>query len=182
MDIDKYYAPLISDLKQGKRVFFKASKPVLRELAEYFSHLLENPNQQELRKVLCLLDHCQFPCPYFVSPLYQALEQETDPDNLIFLLSCFSNHVVKLAIDGQHRIEKGYYKFLQALLSHKSPEVLEWTLRIIDQLPKVPAELKAAVLQKKPSILKIGNKHYKAARQIVGMLEKRWQHEPRRPS
>jgi len=176
MDIDQYYKPLMADLKAGKRVFFKAPKPEMRQISDYFAQCLKNSNQAELRKVLCLLDHCQLPSPLFTDLICQALETEQDPEMIVFLLSCSTKHIIKRIKEGEIRTPENYLLTLEKLLTHPNPEVMEWNLRIIEQMPKLPNKLKIKVLEHKPSFLKMLDKHHKASRQIITMLEKRWNH------
>ena len=166
----------MADLKAGKRVFFKAPRPQMQQIAEYFSVCLNNSNQSELRKVLCLVDHCQLPSPLFTDLICQALESEENPEMIVFLLSSSTKHVIKRVVEGEIRTPESYLQTLEKLLSHPNPEVMEWNLRIIEQMPKLPNKLKIKVLDNKPSFLKILDKHHKASRQIITMLEKRWNH------
>ena len=176
MDIDQYYKPLMEDLRQGKRVFFKAPKPVMKEISEYFAETVQNANKVEMRKVLCLVDHCQLPQTFFTDIICQALEKEDDPELIVFLLSSSTTHIIRRIKEGEIRAPESYLQSLQKLLTHSNPEVVEWNLRIIEQMPKLPNALKLIVLKNKPSVLKILDKHQKASRQIITMLEKRWHH------
>jgi len=176
MNIDQYYEPLMTDLKAGKRVFFKAPRNVMQEISEYFSAAIKNSNKTELRKVLCLIDHCQLSSAQFTDSICEALEKEEDPELIVFLLSASTKHVINRIKEGEIRTPPAYLQTLKRLLNHPNPEVMEWNLRIIEQMPKIPNEFKLTVLENKPSIFKTLDKHQKASRQIITMLEKRWNH------
>ena len=176
MDIDQYYKPLMEDLRLGKRVFFKAPKPVMRQISEYFAKTVQSGDKIGMRKALCLVDHCQLPQSLFTDTICQALEKESDPELIVFLLSSSTTHIIRRIKEGEIRAPESYLQSLEKFLTHSNPEVVEWNLRIIEQMPKLPNALKLRVLKNKPSVLKILDKHQKASRQIITMLEKRWHH------
>ena len=99
------------------------------------------------------------------------------PELIIYLLSVSRKHLIEKKFLEGNPIPKNFIKSLENLLEHYeniNPEVIEWTLRTIEQLGNQSLKLRETVLKIKPSWGSLFNQHKKSSKQIIELLEKRW--------
>lgn len=152
----------------------KIDQDLEEELHKNWSKALEEGNHHEIKKVLCLLDNAQNTSGAFDELFSQSLEEIEDPEMIVLLLGSSSKHLIVHAQKDARAINP---RFTQALISHLSsqnPEVLEWVLRTIEQYGAQSIRFKKEILKAKPGILAFMNPHKKNAKQIIELLEKRW--------
>ena len=170
MDYRAKYQEIIEELKKGDRPLVPLNAEEISELVDIWGSL----DEEELKKVLCILDHTKSLHKEFSLPLITTLGGDHSPEILIFALGSSQRHIIaKCGIEGV-RVPKEYVEVLRKLLKHDDAEVLEWDLRIIEQIGSRALILKEDVMRARPNFLGALNPHKKAARQIITMLEKRW--------
>lgn len=174
MNIDQIFEKTINDLKQEKRPLHPFSPEDHQELKAYWHEQLAQQNLKEINKVLCLLEHSQTYSSECDELFIRSLKEIQDTQTLVFLLSASAKHIVTRSQRDGQRIAFAFIEALKELLSHQDPEVLEWVLRVIDQLGNQALILRPEIIKQKPSLLSVFNKHKKNSRMIIEMLEKRW--------
>jgi hypothetical protein len=167
MNLKEKYTEIIEQLKNNKKPQITLQKNEVKEIIEKWKSCCDEQ--------VCLLDHCQSLHLEFTSLLIKTLGEDHGPDILVYALYCGQRHVIaKHHLEGL-RVPHDYIMQLKKLLYHKNSEVVEWTLRTIDQLGGRSIMLKDDVIKIKPHFLQLFDSHKKASRQIIHMLEKRWQ-------
>jgi tRNA uridine 5-carbamoylmethylation protein Kti12 len=174
MDLDKEFQNVISKLKNNERPQLKYSKDEFSKLNEEWTKRINNEDFSQLFKLYCILDNTQNYSDIFCENIFKTFKLTSDSQTIIYNLSAASKHIIAYNHQLGNRVPHELVEQLKELLSHKDPEVLEWTLRTIEQLGSQAIFLKGDIIKAKPGILSIFDKHKKASKQIIEMLEKRW--------
>lgn len=174
MNNQELYNHIISLLKEGKRPQVQLNDEQKASLNQAWQTHLDSENHQELTKVLCVLDNTLTLCDSFSPVIYRSLEVIVDSDMQVMILGVARRHIIDHAHKKGERVPYDFIKVLEKKLSSNDPEVLEWTLRLIESLGNQSIILKESVLKAKPGMSALFNNHKKAAKQIVELLEKRW--------
>ncbi|OUR99927.1 hypothetical protein A9Q84_02535 [Halobacteriovorax marinus] len=174
MNLNEEFNTVISKLKKDERPHIKYSEEEFSELNELWSGFLEDKNFNELIKVFCLLDNTQNYSHVFSENIYRTFKETDEAEFLIYNLSAAAKHIIAYHQKRGERTPFELLEVLKKLIKHKDPEVLEWTLRTIETLGSQAMFLKDDIINAKPGILAIFDKHKKASKQIIEMLEKRW--------
>lgn len=179
-ELEAIFKQVIEDLKTMKRPQLKLEESDAVFLASYWEQslsLIKNGTEsakEQLKMVLCVLDNTQSSFPNFDKLFQDTFNQIDDPDFIVFTLSAFQKQVMERMAKASERLNPEQLNTLKKILSHKSPEVLEWGLRTIEQLGSQALFFKQEILAAKPGMKSFFNQHLKASKQIIDMLEKRW--------
>jgi hypothetical protein len=182
---EKIYSQAIQDLQNFKRPQIKLDKQDFLELhhlwEENLQFMEESAKKKEevlstLEKIFCILDHSQKSSSIFDDLIQQSFPKLKKPELIIYLLSVSQKHIIQKKFLEGNPIPKGFFGLLKDLLKkyQDEPEIIEWTLRTIEQLGNQSIKLREEVLTIKPRWGVLFNNHKKASRQIIEMLEKRW--------
>lgn len=174
MTTQEIYHDIIEKLKAGKRPLVKLSTEECHELREKLLQAANNQNKDELYPLLCILDNTQTFIPDLDQAFLIAFEKFQDSETLVLLLGCMQRHIIEYKAMGGNRLTMDFLKVLENGLRHEDPEVLEWTLRTIESMGSQGIFFKSIMKEVKPNVLAVFNKHKKASKQIIEMLEKRW--------
>lgn len=176
--LDELYQGIISSLKQEKRPHVTLTEEQEKKLVQTWVAALKDPiDEENLSKVLCILEHSRKPLNLFNELFIKTLSSAKIPNEIKALaLGTSIKHVI-----GHSQI-KGIpipYNFMECLklLIHpkQDPELLEWLLRTTESMGKQSIKLKKEIIQSRPSILSSTlSPHKKACRQIIDLLEKNW--------
>ena len=168
MNITETYRKILSEIEQGHRGLVRLSADELDELNDI---LLKKENLEE---VLCVVEHSATPYNKFEKNLLSILNSDI-PDNLIiFALNCARKHIVEARFQKGHRLDFDFLETLKRLIHHKSPEVVEWTLRLIEGCGNQGIYFLKEFDKIKPPPWKWFNAHQRAVREIITLLERRW--------
>lgn len=165
-----------SKLLQGGRGLTKFSEEDL----DLLEHELErfSVGQQDwgyLADILFLLDHSTITDRRFEPGLISILKRhELDKDILIFALNASRKHIITARFKSGTRLDYTFLEPMQRLLYHPEPEVVEWVLRTIEECGNQGVYFLKDLDKIKPSPFKLFNKHYRAVREIIALLERRW--------
>lgn len=168
MNIDSTYQKIISEVSQGHRGLVRYSDSELKELNDLLS------NQVELHKVLCLVEHSSAPHSKFEGNLLTILKSPIEESLLIFALNCARKHIVEARFQKGQRLDYVFLETLKSLLYHRNPEVVEWTLRLIEGCGNQGVYFLREFDKIKPPPWRWFNSHQRAVREIIALLERRW--------
>ena len=168
MNIESTYQKIINEVSLGHRGLVRYSETEITELNELLS------KQIDLHKVLCLIEHSASPHSKFENSLLQILKSPIEDSLLIFALNCARKHIVEARVQKGRRLEFNFLETLKSLLYHKSPEVVEWTLRLIEGCGNKGVYFLREFDKIKPPPWKWFNAHQRAVREIIALLERRW--------
>ena len=175
MIIEETYKQIINDLKQGKRPSINLDENLTSEILEKWQQALtEERSEKVLTQIFCLLEHAQNSTAKFDQLYTQTFLEILDPDVLVYAMGSFHKQVLARLTREGNRVGQDHIESIKALLSHPSPEVLDWTLRTIEQFGMQGLQLKEFIREQRPGVSAIFNKHKKASKQIIDLLEKRW--------
>ena len=176
VDVKTAYVQVMSLLQAQKRAIH--SFP-LEELSSLWGQALESQDFDSLKKILCLVKYSKE-----ISPLFDSLFIETfhqlrkfqECDKLIvFALGASWRHIIERSHKTGERIDHRFMDSLKALLNHKNPEILEWTLRTIDQMGGEALYFKDAIMKIRLGVGYFFQRNKKASFKIIQMLLKRWE-------
>lgn len=170
------YEQIIEELKASKRPQITITPELTNEIIKHWDDFLEGDKKvlEHLHKALCILDNSKTTLPDFDKHLENTLLCTEDPQTLVFALGAIQNQIISRCSRSGDRIAFSLIQALKKTLEHPDPEVLEWSLRTIEQLGTQGLLLKTEIFARKPGIFASFNRHAKASKQIIEMLEKRW--------
>lgn len=174
MNIDELYQKTISSLEKGERALNRFTKDELGELVELLNLEINNPDTARLEKILCLVDHTATDDGRFEPAILATLKKQLPPRILVFALNCARKHIIQAHFKRGHRLEGEFLMILKALLHSKQPEVVEWTLRTIEECGNQGVFFLQDLDKIKPAPWKWFNPHQRAVREIITLLERRW--------
>lgn len=174
MTTQELYNDIIDKLKAGKRPLVKLNSGEMAQLRDDFHRAINANNSEELIPILCILDNTQNFIPELDEHFIRSFKAFTDANIHVLLLGCMQKHIIEFKGMQGNRLSMDFLKILEDGLRHEDPEVLEWALRIIESMGSQGIYFKSIIKEVKPSMMAVFNKHKKAAKQIIEMLEKRW--------
>lgn len=173
--LETLYIETIEKLRNDIRPRVMLTPEIKAEIKSVWEEALKKSGQEErLKQVFCLLDNAAMSTGEFNELFFRTLKEIKNPDLLIYALAASRKHVVENALKTGEMISFEYFEGLKILLTHKNPEIKEWTLRTIETLGPMSLRLKQEVLRARPSLLSLLNKHQKASAQIIDYLENEW--------
>jgi hypothetical protein len=174
MDLESRYQKIIADLELGSRALIRFNAEEVNEISALFIQELNQRNYQRIEMVLCLMDHSAVDHKQWELILLDALARDLPPNLLVFSLNCARKHILQARFKRGHRLEYNFLEALKRLLHSPSPEVVEWTLRTIEECGNQGVYFLSEFDKIKPAPWKWFNAHQRAVREIITMLERRW--------
>jgi hypothetical protein len=174
MDIESLYQKTISSLEQGSRALIRYSPQEIDELTQLFESALLANDQTNLEKILCLVDHNAVDHSPWEKPILEALNKDLPPRLMVFALNCARKHIIQARFKRGTRLQFDFLETLKKLLFSPSPEVVEWTLRTIEECGNQGVFFLRDFDKIKPPPWKWFNQHQRSVREIIAMLERRW--------
>lgn len=183
MQIELVFNDIIEKLKSEQRPQIKLSSEDHEYLNQALSAILKEANFKDpnLIKILCILDNTISLNTCYKANIIKLLnsclpyEKEKDCEEVIVLtLGVARKHIIEALHKDAQRIPIDVLDVFKILLSAKSGEIREWTLRNIESLGMQSFYLKEDVINSRPGFLKLFNQHNQACMQIIELLEKRW--------
>lgn len=174
MDIEGTYQKILLQIASGSRALIRYQRDELDELALIFHHKLQENDLTALEKILCLVDHSAVDHSGWEAVILRALGSDLPPRHLVFALNCARKHIIQARFKRGTRLDYPFLEALKKLLFHPSPEVVEWTLRTIEECGNQGVYFLKDFDKIKPPPWKWFNAHQRAVREIITMLERRW--------
>jgi hypothetical protein len=168
MNLDERYQSIMKAIEEGHRGLTRFTKDETEELERF---LLE---KKELEKTLCLIEHSMMPHQGFEKGIISVLNSETPDHLIVFALNAARKHVLQARFNKGNRLEFDFLETLKRLLHHKNPEVVEWTLRTIEECGNQGVYFLREFDKIKPGPWKWFNAHQRAVRELITLLERRW--------
>ena len=176
MDIEGHYQKIITEIEQGHRALVRFNSQELETLRQELSKPLAS---DRLEKVLCLVEHSATLYGAFEEALIKLLQQNLSDAQIIFALNCARKHIIQARGQKGQRLTFDFLETLKKYLYSHSPEVVEWTLRTIDECGPQGIYFLQEFDKIKPPPWKWFNKHQRSVREIIEMLERRWRKSER---
>lgn len=168
MNLEATYKKILSEIELGHRGLVRLSSDELEELND----LLEK--QTNLEQVLCVVEHSSSLYNKFEKNILKALNSPLADNLIIFALNCARKHIIEARFQKGQRLEFDFLETLKKLIHHKNPEVVEWTLRLIEGCGNQGIYFLKEFDKIKPPPWKWFNSHQRAVREIITLLERRW--------
>lgn len=134
MDIQKAYAQIIDQLKNDGRGFVKLTN---EEIDFLNNSLTLNTSPLELEQIFCILAHDLNFHPQICEKLFEILpnfDHKSDKDLIIFGLSALRRHHFEARSRLGDPVTTNYLKIIEMFLLSKEAELVEWSLRSIEEL------------------------------------------------
>lgn len=180
MDINTRYLEILDKLKKDERPLLKLTSEELDFLNHSWSELFkaQEISHESLFKILCILDNTISLSTIFSQNILKTLvldSKNKDNEQIVVLtLGITRKHIIEAYHKESRRIPIEVLDTFKTLLHAKSGEIREWVLRNIESLGSQSAYLRKEVLESRPGLLQLFNKHNQACVQIIELLEKRW--------
>lgn len=168
MNVEETYKKILSEIEQGHRGLVRLSNDELEELNELLGR------QENLEQVLCVVEHSSSLFNKFEKNLLKVLNSPVADNILIFALNCARKHIIEARFQKGQRLDYDFLETLKTLIHHKNPEVVEWTLRLIEGCGNQGIYFLRFFDKIKPAPWKWFNSHQRAVREIITLLERRW--------
>lgn len=172
-NLDQHYNECIEKLKAGSRPQIKLTIELIESLISEWDKALSNGNNENINKILCLLDNSQSTTKAFDTRLIDLLESGKG-EILVFALSVVQKQTIAQSQKSGVMFDMRLLEALKSLLKIEDPELKEWTLRTIESLGPLSLRLKKEILEAKPSFLSLFNSHNKNSAQIIDFMQKDW--------
>ncbi len=182
MKIEEIYKKIIDNLAIGNRGLTRFSAKEMEELEVAYTDALTHRDVPMLEKILCLIEHSSSLHHKFENSLLETLKLDLPDHVLIFALNGARKHIISARFQKGHRLDFHFLEILKNLLHAKSPEVVEWTLRTIEECGNQGVYFLREFDKIKPAPWKWFNPHQRAVREIITLLERRWSHFEKHPS
>lgn len=171
MNITQKYNEIINALKNDQRYL----SPLTQKESVYLENELTNIQEKEWEKLFCILINTQTRSLNFKSPLLKLLKNESLPAELIvFVLEACGKHIIEASQIKGERIPQDFLDELSPKLFHSSPEVVEWTLRVIEQCGQRSIMFRSDLQKIKPGFFKILKPEFRIIRQLIDFMEIGW--------
>lgn len=175
VNINEKYEAILSSLKLNQRPLVKLNSREIEDICSQWESSLNQNDNAKLIKTLCILENTYTTSKKFFSLYIKTFKTHQNTKQILIpLLSSSWKQVIDSHYKNGERLPFNFVQTIAHLLKHKDPEVIEWTLRTIDQFSSESISIKKNIIQAKPSFFSICNKHNRASRQIIAMLIKRW--------
>ena len=168
MNLEETYRKILSEIEQGHRGLVRLSSDDLEELNNKLG------NAEDLEKVLCVVEHSSSLYNKFEKNILKVLNSRIEDNLLIFAMNCDRKHIVEARFQKGQRLDFDFLETLKKLIHHKNPEVVEWTLRLIEGCGNQGIYFLKEFDKIKPPPWKWFNSHQRAVREIITLLERRW--------
>lgn len=174
MDIELRYQKIMQQLSLGHRGLERFNSMELEFLESELEQALLECDQSRLEKVLCLIEHSSSNNPKFEKSLLTALNSDLPDHLIVFSLNAARKHIIQARFQRGLRLEFDFLESLKKLLHSSSPEIVEWTLRTIEECSNQGVYFLREFDKIKPPPWKWFNAHQRAVREIITLLERRW--------
>ncbi|PIP89494.1 MAG: hypothetical protein COW01_03280 [Bdellovibrionales bacterium CG12_big_fil_rev_8_21_14_0_65_38_15] len=178
-EFDKIYGELMNRLEKDERPHLELSDDVLNQIKNLWTNALETQDNQRINSIMCVLDYTRHTYDLFDDHFYQTLESTLSHTTLVFTLGASWKHMLGRWSRSGDRITMRYIEILRTFLNSKNHELVEWSLRTIDQIGPQGRLLQKEIAQNKMKLKSLINPRAKAITQLVEMFEKRWSHHGR---
>ena len=132
VNIDSVYQEIMNQLRAGKRPAIELSKDEVEFLCRYPENGSRSLN--DWRPWLAIVTHSRKGHFEFQSILVDLLHTAIDPELLVFTLAAFQKHIIEFYQRKGERFPVQTIEALKAPLQNSHLEVVEWALKIIEQL------------------------------------------------
>jgi hypothetical protein len=175
MDYNQHYLSLIETIKSGARAWTNLDERENEGLQQTYETLLASHQFSELDKILCLLDHARTPLAGWEKILVNTLRNEQAPsDTLVYTMSVCGKHVIDYRGRQSERQDMAFLEALATLLSHKNLEVIEWSLRTLEQCGPQTMMVKEQIISKRPGLSRLFSQRKKHIQGIIDVIESYW--------
>lgn len=174
MNVQDIYQKIITEINQGHRGHVRFTSDELEELRDLLGKNFKEQNFEKLEKLLCLTEHSATLYQKFEPILLEILNGKIPDHITIFALNAARKHIIEARFQKGHRLEYNFLETLKVLLTSKNPEVVEWTLRLIEGTGNQGVYFLKEFDKIKPPPWKWFNSHQRAVREIITLLERRW--------
>lgn len=168
MNLDERYSTIMKSVEQDHRGLVRYSAEEVDELVRLLA------SKKDLEKVLFLIEHSAMPNQAFEEGILAVLKAEIPDHLIIFSLNAARKHILQARFNKGHRLEFEFLEALKILLHHRNPEVVEWTLRTIEECGNQGVYFLSDLDKIKPAPWKWFNAHQRAVRELIELLERRW--------
>ena len=176
MNLEETYQKIIAGVTQGHRGLQRFTPKEMEELGSQYAEALKNQDHALLEKILCLIEHSAALYSKFEPIILESLKLDLPDHLIVFALNCARKHIIQARFQKGHRLDFEFLEILKKLLFAKSPEVVEWTLRTIEECGNQGVYFLREFDKIKPAPWKWFNPHQRAVREIITLLERRWSH------
>ncbi len=173
-EFDKIYAELLLRLQKDERPHLELSKEVLNQIIELWQKALAEADSQVINSIMCVLDYTRNTYDLFDELFYKTLEAPLSEQTLVFAMGASWKHMLGRWSRSGDRIPMRYIEILRSFLNSKNDELVEWSLRTIDQIGPQGRLLQKEISQNRMKLKSFISPKAKAITQLVDMFEKRW--------
>ncbi len=174
MNLDEKYRKIMDGISAGGRGLTRFTSQEIQELISLLGSAREAGNASQLEKVLCLVEHASMPEQGFEKELISVLNSDFSDHLIIFALNAGRKHILQARFNKGNRLEFDFLETLKQLLHHRNPEVVEWTLRTIEECGNQGVYFLREFDKIRPAPWKWFNAHHRAVRELITLLERRW--------
>lgn len=174
MDLEARAAKILSELDKGHRGLERFSEEEVEVIRKELRRSLAEMNWPLLEKSLCLIDHSASNLPELEEDLIALLNSDLPAHIKVFTLDASRKHIINSRVQRGQRLTFEFLEALKTNLYAKSPEVVEWTLRTIEETGNQGVYFLREFDKIRPAPWRWFNAHQRAVVEIITLLERRW--------
>jgi len=169
INIEKNYSESIEKLKSDESISIILSDSDILELINSLQTALDKNDWKLLKKIIFHFQYTNQKCFILGEHLDRALLIESIPNELIiYILALYDKHILTpLKLDGL-RTPQTTMTALNHIGKNTSPEVFEWFLRTIENLPTNDLrKFKDLITSKKPNLIQMIKKNSRTNNELI---------------
>ena len=182
INLDDLYQHTIKQLELGLRPVKLYNQQEGQQLFNHLKSLVDSPSPDEIeiKKILCLLEHAQCHGIDFSILLIELLKKKLSNDCQIFIISVSIKWIVEYQQKLGFPLRQDFVNLIvEILLSSKDFELIEWILRLIESTGNQSLKFKQSIVEKrffiKPKFLRRTGIHQQNCFQLILLIESRWE-------
>jgi len=168
MDLEARYQVVLQELAKGARGLQRYSPEEVAQLREALQ------TSVSLTPTLCLVTHAAYPERSFEPILLELMQKPLSSSEMVYVLNAARKHIMQARFKEGLRLDLDFLERLRSLLRNSDPEVIEWTLRTVEECGSQGVLLSKDVAAVRPKVFSLWRAQNRTILELVTLLQRRW--------
>ena len=170
LDLPRAYAEIKASLQAGGRGLRRLSADEIMALEQS----LKSTDPLIRHQAIMVAAHNSHSERDLEPTLIELMRSTLSAEDLVWLLNAARRHIIQGRLKDGDRLTHEFLEALKTLLHHKSGQVVEWTLRTVDECSAQGIVFRPELAKIKPSLWSIWNAQNRTILDLVTYLERKW--------
>ncbi len=168
LDLKKIHSDILAAHQAGGRGLRRFTPTEVEQLRL----ALQNPMEQHL--AIMIAAHSSHSERELESTLQSLMTAKLSTEDLVWLLNAVRRHIIQGRFKEGERLTHEFLEALKALLHHPEGQVVEWTLRTVEECGAQGIVFRPELAKIKPSFWFLWRAQSRTILELVTYLERRW--------